>query len=146
MRTFCVALILAVLVGCAPIVPATTPPQLRYTPAPSVMIEEEWVRDEAFEMRYPASWRVVKVNTAPEPTRLVFVSPSENDDPQESQIAITVSIAPIVPPQAAQGRVILLEEVTLASGTVWLMSEAPQIRENELKSVITQMKDSLSAP
>jgi len=75
--TLLYSLLLLIFAACAPIVPATTPPQLQHTPGAPITISETRLDGGAFQVAYPAGWRVVKGNPAGEPLRATFVSPDE---------------------------------------------------------------------
>ncbi len=65
--------------GCAPIVPATTPPQLEHTPGAFVVVTNETFDAGVFRVDYPHSWRVVKTSIASTPLiQVVFVTPDES--------------------------------------------------------------------
>jgi hypothetical protein len=64
------------LVACGPIVPATTPPQLDFTPGPTVVISDNAYETGDFSVRYPVGWRIV-TGAADQPTQVVFVAPDE---------------------------------------------------------------------
>lgn len=69
-----------ILGACAPIVPATTPPQLEFTPGAFVTVTDETFDAGSFVVDYPSSWRVVKSSIAEaEYIQVVFVAPDESD-------------------------------------------------------------------
>ncbi len=71
---------LSLVIGaCAPIVPATTPPQLEHTPGAFVIVTNETFDAGVFRVDYPQSWRVVKTSIASTPLiQVVFVTPDES--------------------------------------------------------------------
>jgi len=73
-------IILSLVIGaCAPIVPATTPPQLEHTPGAFVVITHETFDAGVFRVDYPQSWRVVKTSIASTPfIQVVFVTPNDS--------------------------------------------------------------------
>ena len=73
-------IILSLLIGaCAPLVPATTPPQLQYTPGAFVVVTNETFDAGVFRVDYPQSWRVVKTSIASTAfLQVVFVAPDES--------------------------------------------------------------------
>ena len=73
-------IILSIYVGaCSPIVPATTPPQLEYTPGAFVVVTDEMFDAGIFRVDYPKSWRVVKTSIAStNMIQVVFVAPDES--------------------------------------------------------------------
>jgi len=65
--------------ACAPLVPATTPPQLEHTPGAFVVVTDSTFDGGNFIVDYPASWRVVKSSIAEADTiQVVFVASDEN--------------------------------------------------------------------
>lgn len=50
--------------ACAPIVPATAPPQLEHTPGAFVAVTDNFFDAGRFRVDYPKSWRVVKTSIA----------------------------------------------------------------------------------
>ena len=73
-------ILLSLIIGaCAPIVPATTPPQLEHTPGAFVVVTNETFDAGVFRVDYPQSWRVVKTSIASTPLiQVVFVTPDES--------------------------------------------------------------------
>ena len=73
-------IVLCLSIGaCAPIVPATTPPQLEHTPGAFVVVTNDTFDAGIFRVDYPQSWRVVKTSIAStEWIQVVFVSPDES--------------------------------------------------------------------
>ncbi len=70
---------LLVLGACAPLVPATTPPQLEHTPGAFVIVTDSTFDAGRFIVDYPSSWRVVKSSIAEaEFVQVVFVAPDES--------------------------------------------------------------------
>jgi hypothetical protein len=74
--TRCVAVLVLLVAACGPIVPATTPPQLKFTPGPAVVVTDRTYETRAFTVRYPSGWRVV-TGAADQPISVVFVAPDE---------------------------------------------------------------------
>lgn len=87
MRGLRIALIVWLLAGCLPMIPAEPPPQVRHTPGPFAVIAEGTYDAGAWQVRYPNGWRVVQGRAAA-PAWVVFVAPDE-------QITITLSAAPL---------------------------------------------------
>jgi hypothetical protein len=69
-------MVLLFLVGCGPIVPATTPPQLAFTPGAPVVVTDRILETADFTVKYPAGWRVV-TGAANQLTSAVLVAPDE---------------------------------------------------------------------
>jgi hypothetical protein len=63
-----------VLLAC---VPATTPPQLDYTPGPPVVIAGDVFTTAAFTVTPPEGWRVI-TSAADAPPGAIFVSPDDS--------------------------------------------------------------------
>lgn len=78
MRTL-IFIIVIFSTACAPLVPATTPPQLEHTPGAFVVVTDSTFDGGNFIVDYPASWRVVKSSIAEADTiQVVFVASDEN--------------------------------------------------------------------
>lgn len=75
-----IRLLLIMLLGaCAPIVPATTPPQLAHTPGALVIVTDTTFDAGDFVVEYPSTWRVVKSSiAAQEHIQAVFVAPDDS--------------------------------------------------------------------
>lgn len=84
-------LLLIVVGGCAPLVPATVPAQLAHTPGPPVVITTETYHAEPFSARYPGGWQVVTSAAFSSPW-VVFVAPGGDAviglaiDPEDANI------------------------------------------------------------
>ncbi|MBZ0278474.1 MAG: hypothetical protein K8I60_20165 [Anaerolineae bacterium] len=76
MRLCVLGSMLLLLVGCGPLVPATTPPQLAFTPGPPVVVTDRVLETAEFTVHYPAGWRVV-TGAADQPSSAVLVAPDE---------------------------------------------------------------------
>jgi hypothetical protein len=81
-------LIILIISACSSIIPATTPPQLDYTPDEAIVITDETVDTGIFQVDYPDGWRVVKISVTGNPIELVFASP-------EGEMWIKISEIPI---------------------------------------------------
>ena len=65
--------------GCAPIVPATAPPQLEHTPGAFVAVTDNFFDAGLFRVDYPKSWRVVKTSiAAADHLQVVFAAPDSS--------------------------------------------------------------------
>ncbi len=73
-RTSRVCLLVLVLAAC---VPATTPPQLDYTPGAPVVVTDGRYDAGAFTVARPDGWRVI-TSAADAPTTVIFVSPDDD--------------------------------------------------------------------
>jgi len=79
MRQLIAYFCLLILAACAPLVPATTPPQLEHTPGAFVVVTDSIFDAGTFVVDYPSSWRVVKSSiAATETMQVVFVAPDES--------------------------------------------------------------------
>lgn len=78
MKAYLLGLVLLIS-ACAPIVPATTPPQLDFTPGAEVVVTDKSFDAGAFRVDYPAGWRIVKTSIAADAQlQVVFVAPDGN--------------------------------------------------------------------
>jgi hypothetical protein len=73
---FGVFLALFLLVGAA-CVPATTPPQLGFTPGAPVVVTAGRIETEQFSVMRPDGWRVI-TSAADAPLTVIFVSPDDD--------------------------------------------------------------------
>jgi hypothetical protein len=102
-------LIFSLLIGaCVPIVPATTPPQLKHTPGAFVVVTEGTFDAGVFRVDYPQWWRVVKTSIASTAMiQVVFVAPDDksitltqveviNDSTSDSEQFITLGNGTII--------------------------------------------------
>lgn len=64
-------------VGCANIAPPQAPSSMPRQLSTFVRLDERSYYATAFTVRYPSGWRVVKLNEANQPDRVVFASPNE---------------------------------------------------------------------
>lgn len=107
------------LAACGSIIPATTPPQLDYTPGPGIVVSDNSVQTPAFSLRYPEGWRVV-TGQAGLPPSVVLVAPDETS---------TISIINGVLPEEtneADSLQSLRRPLTLSSGVeVSIIGRAP---------------------
>jgi hypothetical protein len=71
----CVSLLILLFIGAC--VPATTPPQLAYTPGPSVQVTGNEVITEDFTVERPDGWRVI-TSAADAPPTLILVAPDDS--------------------------------------------------------------------
>lgn len=64
------------LSACAPIIPATAPPQLEHTPGAFAVVTDTRFDAGLFQVDYPKSWRVVKTSiAAADHLQVVFAAP-----------------------------------------------------------------------
>ncbi|MGJ3237426.1 MAG: hypothetical protein ACFE0Q_01845 [Anaerolineae bacterium] len=69
-------LLIALLVACQSLIPATTPPQLQHTAGAPLTITDTHIDANWFSVDYPDGWRVV-TGVAIEPISLVLVAPDD---------------------------------------------------------------------
>jgi hypothetical protein len=77
MRLLCLFSLL-LLAACTPLIPATTPPQLEFTPGAFITVDDEVVDAGFFRVNYPDGWRIVKTSIAAAPLEIVFASPDNS--------------------------------------------------------------------
>ncbi len=66
-----------ILTACAPLAPASVPPQLSHTPGAYVAITEGHFNAGSFQFDYPSSWRLIKHGAASdEGMHLILKAPS----------------------------------------------------------------------
>jgi hypothetical protein len=66
------------IAACTPLIPATTPPQLKHTPGAFVTVDDDYFDAGMFRVDYPDGWRIVKTSVATAPLEVVFASPDNN--------------------------------------------------------------------
>jgi hypothetical protein len=71
-------LTLLLIAACTPLIPATTPPQLEFTPGAFITVDDEVVDAGFFRVNYPDGWRIVKTSIAAAPLEIVFASPDNS--------------------------------------------------------------------
>jgi hypothetical protein len=85
-----IRIILFLCLICAGCIPAQTPPQLEFTPGAPVVVTDQLYQHEAYQVSYPAGWRVITAAAenagsvtlaAPDNQALVFISTSSIDNP-----------------------------------------------------------------
>ena len=68
--------VVCALAACAPLAPATAPPQISHTPGAAVIVTDRTFDAGDFRLEYPPTWSVVKASPATERNlRVVFVAP-----------------------------------------------------------------------
>ncbi len=118
MRSF-ILLCMLLCAGCAPLIPATVPPQLSHTPGTFITIDDQFVGTTLWRIRYPDGWRVVKISIAAEPVRFVFVSPDD-------QMVIEVAETALIEATPEPDRIYLRDTRSIAGLTFYLSGSAPQ--------------------
>jgi hypothetical protein len=135
--------LLLALAACLPDIPATTPPQLGATVGVALTILSDEVLTDAYRLRYPQGWRVVKANPADSLTQLVFVSPDEQTTITLHEQASLPAVLSIPTPSA--GNLQLERRLSLADRTLYLRLEAPQASFEQAQALFEAMLDSLQA-
>jgi hypothetical protein len=130
---------LLMLTACAPLVPATTPPQLVDTPGAFVTITDEFYDAGIFRVHYPQGWRTVKISIAAEPMRVVFVSPDDS-------MLITLSEVPLPEPEIPPDTVIVSETVPSENVTIYAQGQAPATLEADFRPIFERVLASLTVP
>lgn len=90
MRHLPFILFVFILSACRSVIPATTPPQLEYTPDTGIIISDETIVTDIFQVDYPDGWRAVKISIAGEPIELVFAAQDEDMWIKVSEIPIGI--------------------------------------------------------
>ena len=68
--------ILCALAACAPLVPATEPPQIKNTPGAFVVVTDKTFDAGLFRLEFPRSWSVIKTSQAfNDHIQVVFLAP-----------------------------------------------------------------------
>ena len=130
-RCCCACLLLA---ACSPWVPATAPPQLEHTPGPQYSITATKFEIDRFQLRYPASWRVVYLSTAEDRLHQVaFVAPD-----QSVVMVREVESAD----ESGTGRSLLLENGVNLSVEVKAADDAPAAFSDQAEQLIASIQGS----
>ena len=134
---------LCFMVGCAPLVPATQPAQLRHTPGAFVMVDHESFDAGAFQVEYPQGWRIIKSSTAGAPMTVVFASDMQDDGP----LQIWLSVAPLALTPAQRTDLKRRAEIPLDDGTIiYAVGLAPSKAPiRDLNQAFSQVVDSVRA-
>jgi len=139
MRGRACGLLLALLAGCAPLVPASVPPQLAHTPGAFVQVGQDAIITQGYRLAYPLGWRVVKLSEANQPASFVVVSPDE-------ALQIAISPQPHAAITPSEGTIIQEETRTLPSGPLYVRLLAPLERQAEAEAHLSRLLNSLRAP
>jgi hypothetical protein len=110
-------------------VPANLAPQLEATPEGTpVVITDDTIRTDTWQLTYPRGWRIVKSSTATDPVQVVLVAPDD---------AMTITVGEQVLADADE--VVELEQATLyVKGAI-----AEDVNVNE--ATLVQMLDDIVA-
>jgi hypothetical protein len=141
MRRFWLVFLL-IMGACAPIVPATIPPQLDDTPeAVTFSIDGNRIYTSLFSVEYPPDWKVVKSNPASQPLSIVLVSP-------ESDMTITLAVLQTIDlggtTQGTDGNITRLEGVPLGEQTLYLIGNAPPEKDEAFEAIWQRLKASIN--
>jgi hypothetical protein len=128
--------LLLLLAGCAPLVPAQTPPQLEHTPGAFVVIDMQTYDAAAFQVDYPGGWKVVKLNEAGAPDRVAFVAPDES-----AVIEIAAGVVGATSP--AEGQRLITRETNLQGQTIILSGRADNATWAEFQPVFERVVASI---
>lgn len=126
-------LLLTILFGaCAPLVPATTPPQLDHTPGAYVVVTDSLFDAGDFVVEYPHDWRVVKTSIASaEHLQVVFVAPDQS--------TITLTVVDAAGQNSTTERYATLAETLIIQGIAVASADA----DPDFMLIFEQMMDSL---
>lgn len=89
-RLRCAVFFLLVMAACAPLVPATTPPQLQIPPGTAVSLDAERFDAGMFQVDYPDGWRVVRQSEANAPVTVTFAAANNEMTILVSEIAFSI--------------------------------------------------------
>lgn len=141
MRQILIILLLLILTACRSLIPATTPPQLEYTPGVAITVTDKTVYTPMFQVDYPDGWRVVKISIAGDPIELVFSS-------VEDDMWIKISEQPI---SIAEGTVDpniheRLESVEITGNKIYTQGQAPEEKREIFDEIYRHVLDSIEIP
>jgi hypothetical protein len=134
---YLVFIVFMLMVGCLPLVPATTPPQLLSTPGAPLQIDEQWVYFDSVKIGYPSGWKVVKSNPDSEPLRVVFAD-------EENQFIIQVSLSAIAEPTPDASLVYFSTVKQIGGIPIYLQGQSPRESATNFESIWQTVLDSLS--
>lgn len=89
-RLRCAVFFLLLMTACAPLVPATTPPQLQAAPGTPIVLDAERFDAGVFVVNYPDGWRVVKQSEANAPVTVTFAAANNEMTILVSEIAFSI--------------------------------------------------------
>ncbi len=89
-RLRCAVFFLLLMTACAPLVPATTPPQLENLPGTGIALDAERFDAGVFVVDYPDGWRVVKQSEANAPVTVTFAAANNEMTILVSEIAFSI--------------------------------------------------------
>lgn len=129
-----------IFAACSPLIPATTPPQLRHTPGAYVVIDDQTMEIGVFQVGYPAGWRVVKNSIAASASvSVVFVSPDDT-----MTIYISVVSVPCESPTPTPGNITRYDVIQAQAGDyACITGTAPENQEDEFQAAWEQVIESL---
>lgn len=138
MRQIPFILLIFILSACRSLIPATTPPQLEYTPDVGIIISDETIVTAIFEVDYPDGWRVVKISVAGQPIELVFASPDD-------EMWIKVSEIPIGIPEGTPDPNIYerLETLEIEGSKIYTQGRSPIEKREIFDEIYQHVLDSI---
>lgn len=138
MRSFILILLGIILSACSSIIPATTPPQLAYTPGAAITISDETIYTDIFQVNYPDAWRVVKINVATDPIELVFAS-------QDGGMWIKISENPIAIPEGTPDPTLYehLDMIEIDGINIYIQGQSPIEKRDLFDEIYQHVLDSI---
>ena len=137
-RSFCAllaGLAFGVSSACAPVIPATAPPQLAHTPGAWIVIADSRVDTGVFRFDYPRSWRIVRESAAASATiQIVAVAPDGG--------AVTLAQADAIDPLADAA--LELDAGAIVNVTIARGDESSARFEDQARQLIASLR--ISAP
>lgn len=124
-------------VGCASLVPATTPPQLFSTPGAFIRFDDDSVYSDAFAVDTPADWRIVRVSPASDPLHLVMVS-------VDDMMRIDVALSPLNSADAMA--YVVQDQVQLGETIIYIMGQTAIDDTALFEAIYQQILDSIRLP
>ncbi len=125
------ALCCGLLAACAPLWPATAPPQLTHTPGAFVEISAGYFDAGSFQFNYPASWRLIKLDPAEAPNRHIVLLATDG-----SQLSLRV----VDEKNAGDGRFIALATGNFLLATSDTAPEASPIVAAEFRRILQSIR------
>jgi hypothetical protein len=135
---YLVLIVFMSMVGCRPLVPATTPPQLLSTPGAPLQIDEQWVYFETVKIGYPSGWKVVKSNPDSEPLRVVFAD-------EENQFIIQVSLSALPDPTLDANLAYFSDIKQVGEMSLYFQGQSPRASATNFEPIWQTVLDSLAA-
>lgn len=131
----CIVLVLWIA-ACTPLVPATTPPQLEYTPGAFVTLDDEVFNGGSFRVNYPDGWRVIKISIAAAPLEVIFASP---DDTMLIHLSETPLPETETPPDTATRHDSIMVDTTV----IYMSGQTPRNQAAAFDRLYERVRDSV---